>query len=105
MVDDRRPKKKDVPTEIVCYTCGEKGHKSNACHGDVNRCFRCGKKGHALAECKHEDIVCFNCNEEGHIGSQCKKPKNAQTTGRVFALTSTQNENEDRLIRIGSCYV
>jgi hypothetical protein len=47
--------------------------------------------------------VCFNCNEEGHIGSQCKKPKKAQTTGRVFALTGTQTENEDRLIR-GTCY-
>ena len=47
--------------------------------------------------------MCFNCNEEGHIGSQCKKPKKAQTTRRVFALTSTQTENEDRLIR-GTCY-
>jgi len=69
----------------------------------VKRCFRCGKKGHTTAECKHDDIVCFNCEEEGHIGSQCKKPKKAQTTGRVFALTGTQTENEDRLIR-GTCY-
>ncbi|XP_039682938.1 uncharacterized protein C683.02c-like [Medicago truncatula] len=67
--DERRPSKKDVVAEIVCYTCGEKGHKSNACPGDVKRCFRCGKKGHTLAECKHDDVVCFNCNEEGHIGS------------------------------------
>jgi len=69
----------------------------------VKRCFRCGKKGHTTAECKHDDVVCFNCNEEGHIGSQCKKPKKAQATGRVFALTGTQTENEDRLIR-GTCY-
>jgi len=48
-------------------------------------------------------VVCFNCNEEGHIGSQCKKPKKAQTTGRVFPLTGTLTENEDRLIR-GTCY-
>ncbi|XP_039688628.1 uncharacterized protein [Medicago truncatula] len=87
--DERRPRKKDAPVEIMCYTCGEKGHKSNACPGDVKRCFRCGKKGHTLVECKHDDVVCFNCNEEGHIGSQCKKPEKAPTTGRVFALTGT----------------
>jgi len=28
--DEGRPRKKDTPAEIVCYTCGEKGHKSNA---------------------------------------------------------------------------
>jgi hypothetical protein len=67
--DERRRRKKDAIAEIVCFTCGEKGHKSNACTRDVKRCFRCGKKGHMLTECKHEDVVCFNCNEEGHIGS------------------------------------
>ena len=67
-----------------------KGHKSNACPGEVKRCFRCGKKGHTTADCKHGDVVCFNCGDEGHIGSQCTKPKKAQTSGRVFALTGTQ---------------
>jgi len=32
-----------------------------------------------------------------------KKPKKAQTSGKVFALTGTQTENEDRLIR-GTCF-
>jgi len=75
--DERRPRQKDTIAEIVCYTCGEKGHKSNACTGEVKRCFRCGKKGHTVTESKYNDVVCFNCNEEGHIGSQCKKPKKA----------------------------
>jgi len=75
--DERRPRQRDATTEIVCYTCGEKGHKSNACTGDVKRCFRCGKKGHTITECKFNDVMCFKCNEEGHIGSQCKKPKKA----------------------------
>jgi len=48
-------------------------------------------------------MVCFNCDEEGHISTQCKKPKKAQTSGKVFALTGTQTENEDRLIR-GTCF-
>jgi len=48
-------------------------------------------------------VVCFNCNEEGHIGSLCTKPKKAQAKGKVFALTSTQTVNEDRLIR-GTCF-
>jgi len=101
--DERRPRKQDVIAEIVCYTCGAKGHKSNACTGDVKRCFRCGKKGHTVTECKFNDVVCFNCDEEGHIGSQCKQPKKVQTKGKVFALTGTQTKNEDRLIR-GGCY-
>jgi hypothetical protein len=102
--DERRSNKKDAGAEVVCYTCGEKGHKSNACTKDIKRCFRCGSKGHTLAECKHADIVCFNCKEEGHIGSQCTNPKKTQTRGKVFALTGTQTENEDRLIR-GTCYI
>ena len=80
------------------------GHKSNVCPEEIKKCVRCGKKGHIVADCKRNDIVCFNCNEEGPIGSQCKQPKRAPTTGRVFALTSTQTDSEDRLIR-GTCYL
>jgi hypothetical protein len=94
--DERKPGRKDTNAEVVCYTCGEKGHKRNACTGEVKRCFRCGRKGHTIIECKHDDVVCFNCNEEGHMGSQCKKPKKAQASGKVFALSGTQTEGEDR---------
>jgi len=31
--DERRPRESDAPAEVVCYTCGEKGHKNNACTG------------------------------------------------------------------------
>jgi len=101
--DERRPRKKDTPTEIVCYECNGKGHKSNACPENEKRCFRCGRKGHTITECKHDDVVCFNCNEQGHIGSQCKKHKKVEASGKVFALTGTQTVNEDRLIR-GTCF-
>ena len=103
MHDERRPARRDTSAGIECFKCGEKGHMSNACNRDKKKCFRCGKKGHTVAECKRGDIVCFNCNEEGHIGFQCTKPKKAQTSGRVFALTGTQTDNEDRLIR-GTCF-
>ena len=63
--DERRPKRRDAPTEIVCFKCGEKSH-SNVCDRDEKKCFRCGKKGHTIAECKRGDIVCFNFDEEGH---------------------------------------
>jgi len=33
--EEKRPRKKDALVEIVCYTCGEKGHKSSACPGEV----------------------------------------------------------------------
>ncbi|RHN60629.1 putative nucleotidyltransferase, Ribonuclease H [Medicago truncatula] len=103
MNDDRRPKRRDAPSEIVCYKCGEKGNKSNVCGRDERKCFRCGQKGHNLAECKRGDIVYYNCNEEGHISSQCTEPKKVRTGGKVFALTGTQTTNEDRLIR-GTCF-
>jgi len=102
--DEGRPRKRDTPTEIVCFRCVEKGHKSNARSADVKRCFRCGRKGHTIADCKHDDIVCFNCGEDGHTSPQCKKPKKAQTSGKVFALAGTQTKNEDRLIR-GTCFI
>lgn len=73
--DERQPKGRDTPVDVVCYKCGVKGHKSNVCTKDEKKCFRCGQKGHVLAECKRGDIVCFNCGEEGHISSQCTQPK------------------------------
>jgi hypothetical protein len=102
--DERKSVRKVVPNEIVCFNCGEKGHKSNVCGVDAKRCFRCGRKGHTQTECKHSDVVCFNCKEEGHIGSQCTKPKRAQSGGKVFALAGTQTASEDRLIR-GTCFI
>ncbi|XP_050902224.1 uncharacterized protein LOC127112107, partial [Lathyrus oleraceus] len=91
------------PAGIVCFKCGQAGHKSNVCTAEVKRCFRCGKTGHAIADCKHKEMICFNYGEEGHIGSQCQKPKKSQT-GKVFALTGTQTSSEDRLIR-GTCFI
>jgi hypothetical protein len=35
MNDESKPGKKDTIDEVVCYTCGEKGHKSNVCTGEV----------------------------------------------------------------------
>jgi len=37
--DENKPRKRDTPAEIVCFWCGEKGHKSNTCNRDVKRCF------------------------------------------------------------------
>ncbi|XP_058759120.1 uncharacterized protein LOC131632388 [Vicia villosa] len=88
----------DAPARIVCFKCGQPGHKSNACTADARKCFRCGKMGHAMSDCKHKDMVCFTCGEEGHIGSQCPKKK-AQSGGKVFALAGTPTTSGDRLIR------
>lgn len=97
--DERRPKRYATSTEIVCYTCGEKGHKSNACPNDVKRCYRCGARGHTISECKHDDIICFNCGGKGHVIAQCPEPRKAPTRAKVFALAGTQTASEDRLIR------
>ncbi|XP_058784303.1 uncharacterized protein LOC131659079 [Vicia villosa] len=93
----------DDPARIVCFKCGQPGHKSNACTTDARKCFRCGKMGHAMSDCKHKDMVCFTCGEEGHIGSQCPKKK-AQSGGKVFALAGTPTASGDRLIR-GICFI
>jgi len=37
--DEKRPIRRDAPKEIVCFKCGEKGHKSNVCDRDVKKCF------------------------------------------------------------------
>ncbi|XP_050914515.1 uncharacterized protein LOC127129345, partial [Lathyrus oleraceus] len=99
----QRTSRGGAPAGIVCFKCGQAGHKSNVCTAEVKRCFRCGKTGHAIADCKHKEMICFNYGEEGHIGSQCQKPKKSQT-GKVFALTGTQTSSEDRLIR-GTCFI
>jgi hypothetical protein len=91
------PKKNETPAGIICFKCGEKGHKSNACGADeVKGCFRCGVKGHTISDCKHDDIICFNCGGKGHISAKCTEPKKAPARGRVFALSGTQTEDEDR---------
>ncbi|XP_057426245.1 uncharacterized protein LOC130719650 [Lotus japonicus] len=94
----------DAPAKIVCFKCGQPGHRSTACTtAEVKRCFRCGKAGHAVSECRHKEAVCFNCGEEGHISTQCQKPKKALDS-KVFALAGTQTPSEDRLIR-GTCFI
>ncbi|XP_058772778.1 uncharacterized protein LOC131646840 [Vicia villosa] len=83
----------DAPARIVCFKCGQPGHKSNACTTDARKCFRCGKMGHAMSDCKHKDMVCFTCGEEGHIGSQCPKKK-AQSGGKVLGLMLSSMNGE-----------
>lgn len=63
--DERRPKRRDAPTDIVCFKCGEKGHKSNVCDRDEKKCFRCGQKGHTLADYYVEAFVPgFNVDDD-----------------------------------------
>lgn len=63
--DERRPKRRDAPTYIVCFKCGEKGHKSNVCDRDEKKCFRCGQKGHTLADYYVEAFVPgFNVDDD-----------------------------------------
>ena len=47
-VDERRPRRKDTPTKIVCYKCNGKGHKSNACPEDENGVSVVVRKGMRL---------------------------------------------------------
>jgi len=82
--DESRPRKSDTPTEIVCFRCGEKGHKSNACSVDAKRCYRCRRKGHTIADCKHDDIVCFNCGEEGILALSVSNLRRLRLVGRCL---------------------
>ncbi|XP_058758040.1 uncharacterized protein LOC131631263 [Vicia villosa] len=80
---------------VVCFKCGEPGHKSDVCTAGEKRCFRCGI-GHVTTDCRHKEVICFNCGEEGHISSQCQKPKREPGSEKVFALAGVQTTNEDR---------
>ncbi|XP_058782929.1 uncharacterized protein LOC131657562 [Vicia villosa] len=88
-----------APASVVCFKCGEPGHKSDVCTAGEKRCFRCGKTGHVTTDCRHKEVICFNCGEEGHISSKCQKPKREPGSGKVFALVGTQTTNEDRNVR------
>ncbi|XP_058725580.1 uncharacterized protein LOC131596861 [Vicia villosa] len=85
-----------APASVICFKCGEPGHKSDVCTAGEKRCFRCGKTGHVTTDCRHKEVICFNCGEEGHISSKCQKPKREPGSGKVFALAGTQTANEDR---------
>ena len=55
----------DAPARVVCFKCGQPGHKSNVCTtADGKRCFRCGKVGHTISYCKHREMISFNCGGE-----------------------------------------
>ncbi|XP_045791768.1 uncharacterized protein LOC123886495 [Trifolium pratense] len=86
---------------VLCYRCGEVGHKSYECPGKGDKCFNCGKWGHRSDVCLVK-VTCFNCGEEGHKSPMCKKPK--KTMGKVFALSGDDADQGDNLIR-GTCFI
>ncbi|XP_058777768.1 uncharacterized protein LOC131652016 [Vicia villosa] len=88
----------DTPAKVVCFKCGQAGHKSNVCNAKLKKCFRCGKTRHVMSDCRHKEMVCFNCGEEGHISGQCQRPKKTQASGKVFPLVESQMDNEDERI-------
>ncbi|XP_058752730.1 uncharacterized protein LOC131625913 [Vicia villosa] len=52
----------DAPARIVCFKCGQAGHKSYACIADGKRCFRCGEFGHAISDSSEDRLIrgiCF----------------------------------------------
>ncbi|XP_050890061.1 uncharacterized protein LOC127095408 [Lathyrus oleraceus] len=71
-------------TSIKCFKCEELGHRALECTS--MKVFKCGKSGHHASECKRAIVTCFNFGEQGHIRTQCQKSKQAQSSGRVFAL-------------------
>ncbi|XP_050914800.1 uncharacterized protein LOC127129707 [Lathyrus oleraceus] len=53
---------------------------------------------------KNNVPTCYNYGEPGHISTTYQKPKKSHTGGKVFALTESQPNSFDRLIR-GTCYI
>ncbi|XP_058762021.1 uncharacterized protein LOC131635417 [Vicia villosa] len=88
----------DTPAKVVCFKCGQAGHKSNVCNAKLKRCFCCGKTGHVMSDCRPKEMVCFNCGDEGHISGQCQRPKKTQASGKVFPLVESQMDNKDERI-------
>lgn len=80
------------------------GRRTNECKSDERKCFKYGKSGYLIADCKTNVPTCYNYGEPGQISTTCHKPKKAHTGGKVFALTGSQPNSSDRLIR-GTCYI
>ena len=81
--------------------------QSNECENKVLRCYKCGKSGHRAPEFKNDGPSCVNYGEKGHISTQCQKPRKdatAQTNGRVFVLSGSEEPKKDNLIQ-GTCFI
>ena len=70
--DDKKPK-------IVCYNCGEAGHKNRACTKDRVTCDKCGKDGH----------MSKYCDDVAKLLTQSKKSKTKEV---LLGETSTVDE-------------
>ena len=56
---------------VKCYTCGQIGHKKDACPNyDIKFCYRCLSTKHEDRDC--DKIKCFRCNKLGHKTFNCQ---------------------------------
>ena len=60
---------------VVCYCCGEVGHKKFECPHRHHVCSLCHKTGHLEARCWSKTKHCHGCGEAGHYVVACPKQK------------------------------
>jgi len=51
-------------------------------------CFKCGQQGHRADQCQSPERLCYNCREAGHESKDCEKPHDAESKCLLAPFTS-----------------
>lgn len=92
-----------TPAAFICFKYGEEMvHHANKHKITSQKSFKCMNQGHRVTECKIIFLTCYNHGEPCYIITQCQKPKKAQSSGNIFALSNADVLKLSNLIR-GTC--
>ncbi|CAF1098424.1 unnamed protein product [Brachionus calyciflorus] len=92
------------PKLILCYRCGQTGHKSDRCKGQ-EKCIRCSKTDHVSKECPNKDnkdkLQCPNCGGK-HPATYAGCPYFKQRLQEIYQKKEDKNFSNSKKTRAQS---